>query len=223
MQISVQLVVSVLLSAIAAYLIGSINFALVISGAVSKKDIRNYGSGNAGMTNMLRTFGKLPALFTLIGDLGKGVVAILLSRLLFHLFMGVDSFMLGSYIAGVFALLGHVFPVYYGFKGGKGILVTAGILLMIDPIVCGIIFGVFLIVFACSRIISLSSISAAAAYPIATLVLRLVQHAAVHTVVLHTLLSAMIGALVIVLHRGNIKRLLAGEEPKIGQKSKHKN
>lgn len=222
MEITAMLIISIILSAIISYLIGSVNFALVISKMIYKKDIRDFGSGNAGMTNMLRTFGKLPALVTLIGDLSKGVIAILLAHMIFNYIGGEPKFILGSYIAGICALLGHVFPVYYGFKGGKGILVTAGILIMIDPLICGIVFGVFLIVFVLSRIISLSSICAAAAYPVTTLIVRIVQSEDILTIVLHTILASMIGGLIIYLHRNNIKRLCLGEEPKIGKKGNMK-
>lgn len=222
MEITFYLILSVLLSAIMSYLLGSVNFALVISKLVYKKDIRDYGSGNAGMTNMLRTFGKLPGICTLIGDLSKGIIAILLSRLLFWLIGGITGFALGGYISGFCALLGHVYPIYYGFKGGKGIAVTAGILLMIDPLIFGISFLFFCIVLACSRIISLSSILSSVAYPIATLAVRIIQKENISTILLHSIFALMIGGLVIFLHRANIKRLLAGEEPKIGQKGKMK-
>lgn len=222
MEMTPLFILSIVLSAVAAYLIGSINFALVISKVFYHKDIRDYGSGNAGMTNMLRTFGKLPALFTLIGDLTKGMIAILVARLLFWLIGGVPQFVLGGYIAGLCAFLGHVFPIYYGFKGGKGILVTSGILIMIDPLTFGIIFLIFLIVFIGTKIISISSISASIAYPIVTCVTRIIQGYDITTIVLHTAFSLAIGGLVVYLHRGNIKRLLAGEEPKIGQKGKMK-
>lgn len=217
-----MLILSVVISSIIAYLLGSINFALVISKVFYKKDIRKYGSGNAGMTNMLRTFGKLPALGTLIGDFSKGIVSILIAKLILYLLTGSPNCLTGYYIVGICAFLGHIFPIYYGFKGGKGILVSAGIILIIDPLSLGIVFLVFLLVFLCSRIISLSSICSATSYPVATCILRLLQGTDPLTIVLHTFFALVIAVVVIWLHRGNIKRLLAGEEPKIGQKLKSK-
>ncbi len=210
-------IIAVVVAAVVGYLIGSLNFALIVSRVGYHQDIRQFGSGNAGMTNMLRTYGKLPALLTLLGDFGKGILAILLGRLIFLLAFSSAGFFIGDAIVGFSALLGHVFPVYYRFRGGKGVLVTAGILLMIDWVVLVIIFAVFLIVFALSRIISLSSILASAAYPIATLgkALLLSQPAAV--TVTQTVLAVLIAGLVLYMHRSNIKRLLAHTEPKVGK------
>ena len=204
---------AILASAVCAYLIGSISFAVIVSKLYSKKDVRDYGSGNAGMTNVLRNFGKVPAALTLLGDFGKGIVAVLLGRLFFSLF-GVTSFD-GAYVAGLFALLGHMYPIYFGFKGGKGVLTSAGIILVINPITLLILLAEFLIAFGISKMVSLGSIVDAISYPIVTyIVLRVTGEPAL----INTLFAALIGLIVLYLHRENIKRSIAGTEYKFGQK-----
>lgn len=212
-----MLIIAVLIACIAGYLLGSLNFALIVSFVGYRKDIRNYGSGNAGMTNVLRTFGKVPALITLIGDLSKGVIAILIGRLLIGLIGGAPDFPFGDEIVGLCALLGHMFPIYYGFKGGKGILVSAGIILTIDPIVFLIIFAVFLLFFVCTRIVSLGSIAATVAYPISTLFRKIFIGAELWDIIIPTLTACCFMILVLYMHRGNIKRLRSGEEPRVGK------
>lgn len=130
------LILSLVLGAVIGYLLGSLNFSIIISKVMMHDDVRNHGSGNAGLTNALRTMGKGPAVLTLIGDFFKGIIAILLSRLIYKYLGGVPSdamFLLGDYIPAFFALLGHVFPLYYKFKGGKGILVSFGALMVMSP------------------------------------------------------------------------------------------
>ena len=118
------------LAGLVAYLLGSISFAVIVSRIYAHDDVRKYGSKNAGMTNILRTYGKLPAFFTLLGDFFKGVLAVLVGRWIFSL-MGVTAFDAG-YLAGFFALLGHLYPVFFGFKGGKGVLTSLGIILVVE-------------------------------------------------------------------------------------------
>lgn len=213
----VLLYLSVFLSIMIAYLLGSINFALVISRVFYHKDIRDYGSGNAGMTNVLRTFGKIPAALTLLGDLLKSIIAIFVADLLITYLGGYPDFMLGLEIVGLFALLGHVYPIYYNFKGGKGVLVSAGIILALDPLTLGILVLVFLLFFGVTRIISVGSIAAAIAYPIITLIINILQSFSVFTIIMNVFIALFYAAFILYLHRENIKRLLAGEEPKIGK------
>lgn len=210
-------ILCVLFAAVLGYCIGSINFALVISKLGYKKDIREYGSKNAGMTNMLRTFGKFPAFLTLLGDFGKGIAAILIGRLLFAWVFGPGNFPFGDAIVGLCALLGHVFPLYYGFKGGKGILVTAGVMLAIDWMVFFIVLGVFLLFFICTRIISVGSLAATVAYPIATCLKTWLIGDSFETVMIHTILAVLMAALIVYMHRGNIQRLIRRQEPKVGK------
>lgn len=216
MEIFLQ-ILALLLAAVAAYLIGSINFAIIITRLFAKKDIRDYGSGNAGMTNVLRTLGKGPAVLVTLGDFCKGVAAVLVGRLILQLLGGGIPFY-GDYFLGLFAMLGHCFPIFYGFRGGKGILVSAGVILVLNWRVLLIILAVFLIVVAFTRTVSLGSISAAAAYPVSTLIVDLLRKAP-HPF-LNALSALVIGGIVILMHRSNIKRLLNGTENKLGQKKK---
>jgi acyl phosphate:glycerol-3-phosphate acyltransferase len=198
------------LISIIGYLLGSINPAIVITRIVKKTDIRQLGSGNAGMTNVLRSVGKIPAAITFIFDTGKGVLAVLISKWIFESF-SMDP-ILAAYIAGFCALLGHVFPLYYKFKGGKGVLVSAGTILAIDWRIFLAVFLVFIIFVAFTRIISISSIVSAALLPIATYFLNTDFR------IIYTLLSLPFMALVIFMHRANIKRLINGTEHKFGKK-----
>ena len=216
MEIFLQ-ILALLLAAVAAYLIGSINFAIIITRLFAKKDIRDYGSGNAGMTNVLRTLGKGPAVLVTLGDFCKGVAAVLVGRLILHLLGGGIPFY-GDYFLGLFAMLGHCFPIFYGFRGGKGILVSAGVILVLNWRVLLIILAVFLIVVAFTRTVSLGSVSAAAAYPVSTLIVDLLRKAP-HPF-LNALSALVIGGIVIFMHRSNIRRLLNGTENKLGQKKK---
>ncbi len=211
------LITALLLSGFLAYLIGSVNFAIIVTRIFAKKDIRNYGSGNAGMTNVLRTVGKLPALLVTIGDFCKGMLAVFLGHLLLAWIGGGVPFY-ADYLIALLVMLGHCFPVFYGFKGGKGILVSAGVILVLNWQVFLVILAVFVIVVVISRIVSLASISAAVAFPIATLVFALI-YSAPHPF-LDTLSALLIGGIVIFMHRSNIKRLLNGTENKLGQKKK---
>ncbi len=192
------------LSAGAGYLIGSLSFSILLSRSQYKDDIRNYGSGNAGMTNMLRTFGKWAAVVVFAGDFLKGLAAVLLG--------GAIGGEAGALLAGFFAVVGHVFPLYFHFRGGKGVATSAGVILGLHPLVLLVLGSVFLLVLFLSRIVSLSSICAAVSYPITALLLRLPRP--------ELLLSVVLAALVIWLHRANIGRLMRGEEHRFGVKKK---
>ncbi len=205
-------VVAVIDSIVAAYLLGSLNFAIIISSSQYKQDIRDYGSNNAGMTNMMRTYGKKAAAFTLIGDALKAVVSCLIGYLLIG--------QLGAYIAGLFCILGHIFPIYYKFKGGKGV-VTAGItILMCNPIVFLILITTFVLIVLTTRYISLASIMCMLLYPIFLnvvdpLICRLLgmPEGSVGGV-----FAVLMTCLVVVKHWTNIKRLLNGTENKFSFK-----
>ena len=131
---------ALLLTAVVAYLLGSINWAIIITRLFSKKDIRDEGSGNAGATNVLRSEGPLPALLTTLGDLAKSMAAVLLGRYLvihFHFAYAGEwpvtaAGLVGGYLAGLFCVMGHLFPVFYNFRGGKGVLATLGMFLVAD-------------------------------------------------------------------------------------------
>ena len=155
---------------IIAYLLGSVNSAILFSRIIYHEDIRTKGSGNAGMTNMLRTYGKNAALLTLAGDMGKTVLALFIAALVFG-FNYMAGISIGGhfgecYLAGLFAVLGHIFPVYYKFKGGKGVLVTSTMALVLSPIPFAILFLLFVLIVWISKYVSLGSISVAVLYPV---------------------------------------------------------
>ncbi|MDO5602582.1 MAG: glycerol-3-phosphate 1-O-acyltransferase PlsY [Oscillospiraceae bacterium] len=211
-----QIIAAGILSCVLGYLLGSLSFAVIISKCVYHKDVREFGSGNAGMTNILRTFGKKAAAFTLLGDMAKGTAAVLLARALFQLIAQTDS-VYGAYLAGIFALLGHLFPLYFHFKGGKGVAVGAGTIIGTEPWVVLALIIIFLIVVCVTRIVSLSSIVVAALYPVLTyLYYWLLPTGPIAW--LCALMAAVMGGIVIFMHRQNIKRLLNGTEYKFGQK-----
>ena len=210
-------VVSILCSAVAAYLLGSLDFGIIVSTVFYRKDIRTVGSGNAGMTNILRTFGKGAAAVTLAGDMLKGVGAVLLAKYLFSGLSGVSP-MYCAYVASIGALLGHLFPLYFGFKGGKGVSVAAGTIIGIQPLLVLPLILVFLAVVFFTRIVSLSSIIVAALYPVVTLIYYTVWGDGASNPLVNTLFAAFMGGLVIWMHRSNIARLRAGTEYRFGEK-----
>ena len=216
-------IVCIVLAAVIPYLLCGINSAIIVTRIKSGQDIRELGSGNAGLTNTLRTQGKLAALFVLIGDILKGVLSILIVHFLFKMILGIDTYSHAdgyswvNYFAGVFAAIGHVFPVYFGFKGGKGILVTFAAMLAINWIAGVVPFIIFVIVVAISRYVSLGSVIAAACYPFCVLIFSLMQNDSVSWV--NFGLAAVIGIMLIFMHRANIKRLMDHTEKKLGQRS----
>ena len=202
------------LTAAGGYLLGSILFGVLISKVMYNDDVRNHGSGNAGMTNVLRTYGKLPAVFTTIGDVGKSVAAVNLGRFIFDtLLSGTGAAwqnpldpVCGAYLAAIFCMIGHSRPLFFGFKGGKGVLVGA------------VLLGIFLIEVAVTRIVSLGSIIIAALYPVGTLINLIARGANLPTIVFSTICCVIMAAIVIWLHRSNIERLKNGTEYRFGQK-----
>ena len=202
-------VFSVLALLVVPYFLGSINFGIIISKLFHGEDIREYGSGDAGMTNMLRTYGKRDAAITLIGDALKAVVAVILGRILF----GIS----GGYVAGLTCILGHAFPCYYKFKGGKGVVVTAATIAVIDWRIFLVLLGIFILVVAFSKYISLGSVCGMLVFPLLVQVWD-------RGLSINVLLSCLISALVIFLHRGNIKRIYNGTESKLSlsKTDKHK-
>ena len=206
---------ALLLSAAAGYLLGSVSFAVVVSKLGYHEDVRDHGSGNAGMTNILRTYGKGAAAVTLAGDFCKGALAVVIGRLIFWL-LRVD-FMDGAYVAGMFALLGHLYPLYFGFKGGKGILTSVGVIFLINPLVGLMLLAVGLPLIFLTRIVSVGSLAGAASYPFFT---WLTVYLKGKNPVFDTVFASVIALLVIYMHRENVKRLLNGTENKFGKKKK---
>lgn len=198
-------VILLLLIALASYFLGGLNGAIIISQAVYRKDIRNFGSGGAGTTNMLRTFGWAGALMTVGIDVLKSVAAVFIGNWLFG-YAGYPA--VGRLFAGFCLMMGHIFPVLYQFKGGKGILCGAVVLVSVDWKAGLICIGIFAVIVAIFRIVSLGSIIGAAAFPF--LIYFMPGHSNVEA-----MLALCCSLLAIFMHRGNIGRLVTGREPKI--------
>lgn len=204
-------IMSMVLIAIAGYLLGSINTAIIISKKKFGKDIRESGSGNAGTTNMMRTYGKLAGIATFAGDILKAVVSVYLGMFL----CGT----MGAYIGGFTCILGHMFPVYYHFKGGKGVAVAAVMILITEPTVFLMVAGTFLILLLSTKYVSLASIAAAGLYPMMLYNFMVTKYGYSD---FRAIIALIIGILIIFMHRSNIKRLREGKENKINLKKKPK-
>lgn len=203
------------LCAVISYLLGSISFAVIFSKLFAKKDVRDYGSGNAGMTNVLRAIGKLPAFLTLLCDLLKAVISIKVSEYIFSFLPFNETANIGAYVGGIFVVLGHIFPLFFNFRGGKGVLTCAGVFLVLDWRLCLVSIAIFAIVTFITGYVSLGSILAMAAAPIMTLVVGLTLRAdilLVRTVIWQTIFLSVLAGTSIYMHRENIKRLIAGNE-----------
>lgn len=201
--------------AIIAYLIGSINFSVIFSKKMAGFDIREKGSGNAGSTNMLRSVGKKAAAITLICDILKGIVAILIAMFVAWAFK-VENASLLVQIAGIAVVLGHTFPIFFGFKGGKGVATSLGILIMSNWQI-GLICLVFaLVLMALTRMVSLGSCAAAVLFPVLTLFIN--EHYIVSQGSSYFVYSVILAVIVLFNHRSNIKRILSGKENKISFK-----
>ena len=209
-------------SAVQAYLLGSIDTGILVSKFLYHDDVRKYGSGAAGMTNMLRTFGKKAAALTAFGDVLKGVLAVCIGRWLFTLMPESTTLSpyLAVYLAAIFAIIGHLKPLYFGFKGGKGVLVAGGTILAIQPVLIPFLAVIFLACLLPTGMVSLGSITMAAAYPVLTLVYSLMRGLPTQDVVVCTVGAAIMGGMVIWMHRANIQRIREGKEYRFG--SKHK-
>ena len=221
--------VRIIIAVLAAYLMSSVNTSIIVTKIVMHKDIRTMGSGNAGFTNVLRCVGKVPAIITFVGDFLKGVISVAIAYFLMWGESGLyQSFLMCT--AGFFAVVGHTMPVYYKFKGGKGVVTTASVMLTTDWRVLIFALLIFVIVFTATKIISVCALVNASAYPIIVLVLRLLDHNGILGAVTplrnpsmsfvwySAFLALLTGVLVIVRHKDNIKRLLKGEEKKITAK-----
>lgn len=221
-----RLISACVLTALAAYLLGSLLFGVLVSKLFYHDDVRTHGSGNGGMTNVLRTYGKLAAVLTTVGDVGKSVASVFVGRQLFALLLTghgvpIDP-ICGAYLAAIFCMIGHSYPLFFGFKGGKGVLVGAGAALATGPVVCLILLAIFLIQLAFTHIVSLGSIIVAALYPIVSICYWVWRGAGVHTLVFIGICTTIMAAMVIWLHRANIQRLRNGTEYRFGSKNKTK-
>jgi acyl phosphate:glycerol-3-phosphate acyltransferase len=190
---------------LAAYLLGSVPFGLLLAKLFAGTDVRKSGSGNIGATNVARVVGPLAGVLTLIFDVAKGAGAVLLAEKLAN---GSAAWMTAAAVA---ALLGHCFPVWLGFKGGKGVATAAGVFLVLSPLACLAAALLFVLVVVFWRYVSLGSISAAAAMPLLIYFLWAPRHAPPPAVTFGALAATL---LIIYKHRGNLQRLLQGAEPK---------
>ncbi len=195
---------AIIFSALIAYLLGSINTSIIVARLFGIGDIRKQGSGNAGATNTLRVLGKKAAVLVMIGDGLKGVLAVLLARWFSHLFSEAN---ISLYIAAVCVMLGHVFPIFFGFKGGKGIMTSIAVVFTLSPIIGIILVVIFVIIVAIFNYISLASVISSICYPLLVLIFFWGN--------IPFFISAVIMATIAVIkHKSNIKRLINGTEHK---------
>ena len=187
------------------YFLGCLNGSVLVSHFIIRDDVRQHGSGNAGLTNFYRTYGAKYALGVILLDMGKTVAACLIGGVILNYLAGDWTF--GVLLGGLGSELGHMFPVFFGFRGGKGILSGGTIVLMLDWRVALVAWGLFVVLWLSTKYVSLGSIAATASMPVTTFFVF--SHN-----VLYTFLSAAIAAIVIWCHRGNIQRLLSGTEKK---------
>ena len=214
---------------VCAYLFGSVNASIVVSKTIYGDDIRNHGSGNAGLTNMLRTYGKGAAGLTLLGDLLKTALAVLVAGILFG-FGYVGGISVGGgivgpemgfcYIAGLFAVVGHIFPVFYKFKGGKGVLATATMALILSPLPFLFLLVLFIIIVAISKYVSLGSVVSAIFYPVSLFVYFKIFFGGEPMPLLMAFGSIIIAILIVWCHRENLDRISKQTERKLSFKKK---
>ena len=203
-----------------AYLLGSISFSVIISQKMAGFDVREKGSGNAGTTNMLRSVGKKAAVITLLCDILKGVVSIGIALIAGNIVKNVDKAVLVQ-IAGILVVVGHTFPIFFEFKGGKGVATSLGVIMMINWKI-GLICLVFaLVIMAFSRMVSMGSVGAAILFPVLTLFINtnfIVEASGMK----YFIFSVILAVMVIFNHRANIKRIANGTENKLSFKNTNK-
>lgn len=219
---------ALLLAAVAGYLLGSVNWAIIVTRSYAHKDIRDEGSGNAGATNVLRSQGAAAAALTAVGDIAKSALAVLAGGWLLgalHLGEPVNTDpgmlrMIGGYIGGFCSIIGHVFPVFYNFRGGKGVLTTLGMFLVLDWRIALLCLGIFIVIVAVCRMVSLGSVLAIGCGPILVpLFGLLVDHTPVGSVIFCTVFACLVETTIVWKHKDNIKRIAAGTERKLGEKA----
>ncbi|MCT4565819.1 MAG: glycerol-3-phosphate 1-O-acyltransferase PlsY [Maledivibacter sp.] len=193
----------ILFPAIFSYLIGSIPFSFLTAKYLGGIDIRNYGSGNTGATNVFRTLGKKSGAIAFGGDFLKGFIVALLVKI----FINIDV----AVICSVFVVIGHCYPIFLGFKGGKGVATTGGTIFALYPLIGFILLISVILIIIASRIVSLASISGAILFPIISLLFKTHNYFLIYSIAL--------SLFVIYRHKANISRLLAGKESKISFKS----
>ena len=215
-----MILICVVIAAI-SYLLGSLNFGIIISKIIQNDDVRSHGSGNAGTTNMMRNYGKIWGILTIIGDMAKVGVAIAIAYLIVKLTNQIDSIhsvfgsnsdtIIKSY-SGIFCVMGHIFPCFFNFKGGKGVATCGGMCFIIDWRIALILLAMFAVTVIITKYVSLGSIIMAVFYPVFMYVF--------HRSAVITIISLVFSVIVIVAHRENIKRLINHNENKIGSSKK---
>ncbi|MBR2488848.1 MAG: glycerol-3-phosphate 1-O-acyltransferase PlsY [Clostridia bacterium] len=215
------MLITAIITAIAAYLIGSINFAVIFSNAFLKTDVRKLGSGNAGTTNVMRNAGFLPGALTFLCDALKGFVATFMGKLVFDYMLSSQGAewanpVYGAYICGFACMVGHVLPIFFQFKGGKGVATSVGIFAICSPVAIISGLAVFALSTVLTKIVSLSSLLAT----VVVVVLAIILHDTSASILPQALLTVAMGAIVFIKHKDNIKRLIAGTESKIGKGGK---
>ncbi len=228
-----DLIAPSLIVAVISYLLGSLSFSIIFTNFFEKKDIRTMGSGNAGATNVLRSVGPKAAICTFIFDFLKGVASVLIGKLIFSMMLPPDALLpemvqYGTYIAGFSCVFGHMFPIYFGFRGGKGILTTAAIIALIDWRVFLVVIVVFLVTFMISKIVSLSSILAAIMYPVGTFLINYffefkTGNMPFRFVIVTAAATLCMATVIVTRHHGNIIRILNGTEKKLSIKKHNHN
>ncbi len=218
-----------LLAMVAGYLLGSVNWAIIVTHSFSRKDIRNEGSGNAGATNVLRSQGVVPAILTSLGDVAKSALAALaggwllgvLGTPVLDTWLTVDAVrMIGGYVGGLCGIIGHARPIFYNFRGGKGVLSTLGMFLVLNWRVALICLGIFIVIVVISRMVSLGSVLAIGFGPILVPVFTaLVDKKPAPWVIFCTIFACIVEGIIVFKHKENIKRIAAGTERKIGEKA----
>lgn len=195
---------SILIAVLAAYLLGNLNGAVCMSTLLAHDDVRNHGSGNAGLTNFVRNYGAVKGLAVFAIDAGKAAVACLLGGLLLKPY---DCQLIGMTIGGLSVMVGHAFPALLGFKGGKGILCGLFVAVAVDWRIALIILGVFILIYVITKYVSLASVLASMAFAVC--------FAVFHYDNLYVMIGGILmGSLTIFMHRGNIARLIKGQERK---------
>ncbi len=214
--------VAYIIMAIIAYAIGSINFSVIISKKMAGFDVREKGSGNAGSTNVLRTVGKKAAIITLICDILKGVISVLIALLVGKIAGESANSAIVVEIAALAVVIGHTFPIFFGFRGGKGVATSLGVILVVNWKI-GLICLVFaLALMALTRMVSLGSISASVLFAVLTIFIRDSYIGGIDFDFSFIIFGILLAALVIFNHRSNLKRIINGTENKLSFKKKEK-
>ena len=218
---------ALLLAIVISYLLGSINFAVIVSKIFAREDVRNMGSGNAGMTNVIRSVGLLPGIITFVGDFLKGFVAPIIGKYLLFPIVFENapdcispyfSPTYGLYICGFFCIIGHAYPIFFGFRGGKGVSTSIAVLYCIDWVVATFVLLTFLAIFLITKIISIGSIVGAFEFSVFNLLINMNKGLPTSEFIYIIILSVATSLVVILKHKQNIIRLHNGDEKQLSSR-----